>query len=90
LLTLSGYVAINFMSITMMLSMRPRWQESPVGGLDKMYQLHKWTAILAVIFAMAHWLIEMTGDSLKALFGKERGLREADFTGFFEVSAKSG
>jgi len=84
LLTLSGYLAINFMSITMILSMRPRWLESPVGGLDKMYQLHKWTGILAVIFALAHWLIEMSDDSLKALFGKERGLREADFTGFLD------
>ena len=37
LLTLSGYLAINFMSITMLLAARPRWLEMPLGGLDKMY-----------------------------------------------------
>jgi len=81
LLTLSGYLAINFMSFTMLLATRPRWLEVPLGGLDKMYQLHKWTGILAVIFALSHWLIEMADDVLKALFGKDRSLREADFTG---------
>lgn len=84
LLTLSGYLAINFMSFTMLLSMRPAWLESSLGGLDKMYQLHKWTGILAVIFALGHWLIEMSDDSLKALFGKDRSLREANFTGLLD------
>ncbi|MBQ0814086.1 MAG: ferric reductase-like transmembrane domain-containing protein, partial [Marinobacter sp.] len=54
LLTLSGYLAINFMSITMVLATRPAWLESPLGGLDSMYQLHKWTGILAVTFALTH------------------------------------
>lgn len=53
-LTLSGYLAINFMSITMLLATRPGWLESPLGGLDRMYQLHKWTGIMAVSFALAH------------------------------------
>ncbi|WP_280552928.1 ferric reductase-like transmembrane domain-containing protein [Halomonas sp. 25-S5] len=81
LLTLSGYLAINFMSITMVLATRPGWLESPLGGLDSMYQLHKWTGILAVIFALTHWLIEMADDGLEALFGSDRSLQEAHFSG---------
>ncbi|HSH47811.1 MAG TPA: ferric reductase-like transmembrane domain-containing protein [Halomonas sp.] len=84
LLTLSGYLAINFMSITMVLATRPGWLESPLGGLDSMYQLHKWTGILAVISALAHWLIEMADDGLEALFGSDRSLKEADFSGLLD------
>ena len=84
LLTLSGYLAINFMSITMLLAARPRWLEAPLGGLDKMYQLHKWTAILAVIAALARWLIEMADDALEDLFGNDRSLHEADFSGLLD------
>ena len=84
LLTLSGYFAINFMSITMLLATRPGWLESPLGGLDRMYQLHKWTGIMAVSFALAHWLIEMADDALdalEALFGWDRSLKEAHLSG---------
>jgi predicted ferric reductase len=88
-LTLSGYLAINFMSITMVLAARPRWLELPLGGLDKMYQLHKWTGILAVISALAHWLIEMADDGLEALFGSDRSLEEAHFSGLLD-SLKDG
>jgi len=31
----------------MILATRPKWLERPLGGLDKMYQLHKWTGIFA-------------------------------------------
>lgn len=84
LLTLSGYLAINFMSITMLLAARPGWLEAPLGGLDKMYQLHKWTGILAVLSALAHWLIEMADDALEDLFGNDRSLHEADFSGWLD------
>lgn len=84
LLTLSGYLAINFMSITMLLTTRPAWLESPLGGLDSIYQLHKWTGILAVIFALIHWLTEMADDALEALFGSDHSLKEADFSGLLD------
>ena len=29
----------------MMLSLRPRWPEVTLGGLDKIYRLHKWLGI---------------------------------------------
>jgi predicted ferric reductase len=83
-LTLSGYLAINFMSITMLLATRPGWLESTLGGLDRMYQLHKWTGILAVSFALAHWLIEMADDALEALFGSDRSLKETHFSGLLD------
>ena len=83
-LTLSGYLAINFMSLTMILAIRSRWLELPLNGLDKLYRLHKWTGILAVIFALSHWLIEMADDVFKAFFGKDRSLREADFSGLLD------
>lgn len=83
-LTLSGYLAINFMSITLLLATRPAWLEIPTGGLDKMYQLHKWTGILAVVFALSHWLIEIGDDALKALFGRDRSLKEPRFSGLLD------
>lgn len=83
-LTLSGYLAINFMSITMVLATRPAWLESPLGGLDSMYKLHKWTGILAVVFALTHWLTEMADDALETLFGSDRSLKEADFSGLLD------
>ncbi len=72
------------MSITLVLAARPRWLEMPLGGLDKMYQLHKWTGIFAVIAALSHWLIEMGDDALEALFGKDRSLHEAKFSGLLD------
>lgn len=83
-LTLSGYLAINFMSLTMLLAVRPSWLERSLGGLDKMYHLHKWTGIAAVIFALGHWLIEIMDNELKTLLGKDRSLREADFSGLLD------
>lgn len=83
-LTLSGFLAINFMSITLILAMRPKWLETTLGGLDKQYHLHKWTGILGAVFALTHWLIEMADDVFKALFGKDRSLREADFSGLLD------
>ncbi|WP_412048593.1 ferric reductase-like transmembrane domain-containing protein [Hoeflea sp. Naph1] len=52
----SGLLAIGVMSIAMVLALRPRWPEQRLGGLDKMYRLHKWLGISALIFAVVHWL----------------------------------
>jgi predicted ferric reductase len=53
---LSGIVAIGCMSVAMMLALRPRWPERWLGGLDKMYRLHKWLGIAALVAAVVHWL----------------------------------
>ncbi|MDQ0507391.1 ferredoxin reductase family protein [Xanthobacter agilis] len=52
----SGIIAMAAMSVAMMLALRPRWPERWMGGLDKMYRLHKWLGITALVVAIVHWL----------------------------------
>lgn len=52
----SGIIAMGAMSVAMVLALRPRWPERWLGGLDKMYRLHKWLGIAALIVAVIHWL----------------------------------
>ncbi len=52
----SGLLAICAMSVAMILSLRPRWPERPLGGLDKLYRLHKWLGIGALGLSVFHWL----------------------------------
>lgn len=52
----TGVIAIAVMSIAMVLAIRPRSIEHPLGGLDKMYRLHKWLGITGLIVAIIHWL----------------------------------
>ena len=52
----SGVIAMGCMSVAMILALRPRWPEAWFGGLDKMYRLHKWLGIAALVFAVIHWL----------------------------------
>ncbi len=56
MMQLTGAPAIAAMSLAMMLALRPRWPEARLGGLDKMYRLHKWLGIGALIVAVLHWL----------------------------------
>lgn len=51
----SGVLAIGCMSIAMILALRPRWPERWLGGLDKMYRLHKWLGIGGLILSISHW-----------------------------------
>ncbi|WP_454684814.1 ferredoxin reductase family protein [Ancylobacter moscoviensis] len=53
---LTGVLAMAAMSVAMVLSLRPRWPEARLGGLDKMYRLHKWLGIGALGLAVFHWL----------------------------------
>lgn len=52
----SGVIAMGCMSVAMILALRPRWPEKRVDGLDKMYRLHKWLGIAALVVAIVHWL----------------------------------
>ena len=56
LVQLSGLIAIVAMSIAMTLALRPRWPERWLGGLDKMYRLHKWLGITALSAGTFHWV----------------------------------
>jgi len=51
----SGVLAIGAMSLAMMLALRPRWLEPRLDGLDKMYRLHKWLGISALVVSLLHW-----------------------------------
>ena len=57
----SGFLSIALMSFAMLLSARPRWMEPSLDGLDKMYRLHKWLGIGAIVLGTVHWLTK-TGD----------------------------
>ncbi|MDK3018176.1 ferredoxin reductase family protein [Pseudodonghicola flavimaris] len=52
----TGTFSIAAMSVAMILSLRPRWPEGRLGGLDKMYRLHKWLGIGALGLSVFHWL----------------------------------
>lgn len=85
-LNLTGFLAIAFMSLTMLLAIRPKWLEKPLDGLDRMYRTHKWAGILAVGFAVAHWFIkEVIGDYLKSAIGKAGKIPKDHFIGIFEA-----
>ncbi|WP_334146779.1 ferredoxin reductase family protein [Hyphomicrobium sp.] len=55
LLQYTGLVAIGAMSLATLLAIRPRRIEPYLGGLDKMYRLHKWLGITALVFGIVHW-----------------------------------
>ena len=85
LLTLSGFLSIALMSLVMLLATRPAWLETPLGGMDRIYRTHKWAGILAVAFAALHWLLDMSGDILKGLIGREGRVPKQPFTGLLEI-----
>ena len=51
----SGVLGIGLMSVAMLLALRPRWLEPHLDGLDKMYRLHKWLGIAALVVSVVHW-----------------------------------
>ena len=57
LLQYSGVLSIGVMSVSMLLAVRPVVLEPRLGGLDKMYRLHKWLGISALVTSVSHWLI---------------------------------
>jgi len=55
----TGVLAIGLMSVGVFLAARPVWFETPLGGLDKFYRLHKWLGIGVFAFSVAHWILRM-------------------------------
>lgn len=53
----TGIIAFSAMTFSMLLATRPMWIEKRLGGLDKIYRLHKWLGILAFSFSIMHWLV---------------------------------
>lgn len=81
---LTGLLAISLMSLTMVLATRPAWLERPIGGMDRIYRLHKWSGSLTVVFAVLHWLLEMSDDLFKALAGSGNRIKADDLSAFAE------
>ena len=52
----TGTLAIGLMSVALVLATRPVFFEPWLGGLDKMYRLHKWLGVTALVLAVTHWL----------------------------------
>lgn len=67
LVLLSGVLLMAAMSSAMLLAMRPKWLEKPLGGLDKIYALHKRLGIASGLLLAAHWLIKLSPPLAMAL-----------------------
>jgi predicted ferric reductase len=52
----TGTLAIGLMSVAKVLATRPVYFEPWLGGLDRMYRLHKWLGVSALALAVTHWL----------------------------------
>ncbi|MFU2487181.1 ferric reductase-like transmembrane domain-containing protein [Thauera sp. WH-1] len=89
-LYLSGLLAIGLMSLAMVLATRPTVLERPLGGMDRIFRLHKWAGILAAVFAALHWLIEMSDDVIKSLYGKAGKPAHDEFGGLYEALRDAG
>ena len=63
---LTGALALGWMGFCMLLALRPAWLEQQLGGLDKLYHVHKWTGIGAVLLVVAHWLLILSPRTLIA------------------------
>lgn len=75
LMQYSGVLAIGVMSVAMILAVRPVLFEPYLGGLDKMYRLHKWLGIAGLILSVSHWLISEAPKWLTSLGWMERVAR---------------
>lgn len=89
-LYLTGLLSIALMSLSMLLSIRPVWLEKPLGGMDRVYRLHKWSGILAISFGAAHWLVKQSGGMIKLLIGTEGRLPKLRYDGVLEMLRKLG
>ncbi|HEX6734342.1 MAG TPA: ferric reductase-like transmembrane domain-containing protein [Azonexus sp.] len=83
-LLLSGLLSIALMSLAMLLATRPAWLEAPLGGMDRVYRTHKWAGLLAGLFAILHWLVEMSDDWLKSAIGRGGRPAKEKFSGLHE------
>lgn len=84
-LYLTGLWAFSLMSLAIVLATRPAWLERPLGGMDRIYRVHKWSGILAISFAALHWLVEMSDDVIKSVVGRAGRLPKEHEGGFLEV-----
>ena len=75
----AGSCAVICMALALLLSARPRTAETPFGGLDQMYRLHKYLGVAALLLFIAHYATvpggpEGDGAGATAGDGEEEGL----------------
>lgn len=58
LLYLTGSIALVYMVMCMLLSVRFSFINNLAGGLDKAYIIHKWAGIWAFVFSVLHWFFK--------------------------------
>lgn len=75
LIYLTGIISFAFMSLIMLLAIRPKWLESVFGGLDKMYYLHKWAGIWAIGLGAVHYLLKLSSKILILYFERAPRMR---------------
>ena len=63
---LIGALAFGWMGFSMLLALRPAWLERGLGGLDKLFKVHKWAGITSVLLVVAHWLLILSPRTLMA------------------------
>ena len=63
---LTGALALGWMGFSMLLALRPAWLERSLGGLDKLFKVHKWAGIGAVLLVVTHWLLVLSPRTLVA------------------------
>ena len=61
---LTGALALGLMGFSMLLAFRPAWLERRLGGLDKLFKVHKWAGISAVLLVLTHWLLILSPRTL--------------------------
>ncbi|QBH98244.1 oxidoreductase [Limnobaculum zhutongyuii] len=64
IILLTGILSFGYMSVAMLLAIRPAWLEKRLNGLDKMYRLHKYLGIGSLVALSAHWLAFKAGKWL--------------------------
>jgi len=62
----TGVISIVLMSAAMLLALRLPVLDRLLGGLDRCYRAHRWSALLGVGFGLAHYLIKLGSKVLRA------------------------
>lgn len=71
LINLTGVLALIPMGFIMLLALRPKFLEPFFNGMDKIYYIHKWVGIWAIVAALLHYGIKLSKSFLRPFF--ERG-----------------
>jgi predicted ferric reductase len=87
-----GAASIAAMGIALILSARPTWIESLFGGLDRMYRVHKWLGVAALVLMVGHDAIEpdlgkVVHETWLGKFAQDVG--ELAFNGFIALALLS-